>query len=156
VDSLPSIRVFLAERLNDGDESLAAKVLLAVSEAATNIILHGASSPGDSQTEDTCCETLCADEDEDEAQKKEIEYDGQSLRVELIRSRAWTAVRLAYGGVPFPWHLPPPAQDIETMPEGGFGRALMDKSADSVLHASGPEKLQLVCLFFESRDCEGL
>jgi sigma-B regulation protein RsbU (phosphoserine phosphatase) len=150
LNSLASIRTYLDRNLSGLDGDLVSRILLAVNEAATNVILHGATTSCESSDDEDCCETLSSDDEAADELREEASYDGQTLNVELIRAHSWLSVRIVYRGIPFAWHVPADAPDIDALPEGGFGRALMDKSADSVLYANGPEDLRLLCLVFET------
>ena len=151
VDSIALMRTYLIQKLSGLGAGQLDRVLLAVSEAATNIIRHGEAAAEIDSPDDF--ETLSSADDEVESSAPEAPYDSQNIQVELICSHSWMSVRLVYRGAPFAWHVPPRRPDIETMPEGGFGRTLMADSADSVLYASGQGDLQLICLVFETASC---
>jgi len=149
--SLGDIRAFFETQLIGTNDKSIDRILLAVSEAASNVIRHGIGLNPSSETKDAGTEDYL-DEDGPEEIDEKVFLDENSLRAEFVQSEGWSSVRLIYRGKPFAGHVPAIASDMETLPEGGFGRALMAKAADSVLYASGPQDLQLVCLFFEQAE----
>lgn len=146
--SLGAIRSFIEERLSDTGALIMDRVLLAVSEAASNVVRHGIDAEAESESASAQAEE-CLEEEGLQELDESMLFAENVIRTEIAAGAEWVAVRFIYRGKPFAWHVPPVAPDIETLPEGGFGRALMAKAADSVLYATGPDELQLVCLFFE-------
>ncbi len=157
IHSVGGIRAFVGEFFAGEVEEMASRALLAVSEAATNVIRHGLASCGDDDGSPSLfCEPCLPDEDGLMPDESDSSPADSRLRVDCLRAAEWLSVRIVYEGRAFAWHLPAEVPDIEDMPEGGFGRSLMETSADSVLYASGPNALNMVCLFFETATGAGL
>lgn len=157
--SVADIRGFVEAELADEAAELKARVSLAVSEASSNVVIHGVRSEDrNSGANDAAAPESAAclpGADGSEPEVSVSPYSGDQLRIECLRADEWVSVRMIYQGVPFAWHLPASEPDLETLPEGGFGRALMAKASDSVIYANGGG-LQMVCLFFDAGESAGL
>lgn len=153
LESLAAIRAFLSEELASDrkPEELTARVLLAASEAGSNAVRHGHQQSTASGTEEAARGAVQdAPDDIADLEAEAGIISDEALLVEYRSAPAWTAVRVVYRGVDFPWHRAAPAVGIDGFPSGGLGRAIIAQTSDSALLADGPGHLRAVCLVFDA------
>jgi sigma-B regulation protein RsbU (phosphoserine phosphatase) len=114
VSSLPRVRAFIETCFAENtDEELPAdmrlKILLAGTEAASNIITHG----------------IVPDRRE-----------ASGFYLEWGKAPDWIFLRFIYAGRPFVFTGPRPAPDIEKLQEHGYGIFIIEKFMDSVTYAN--------------------
>jgi sigma-B regulation protein RsbU (phosphoserine phosphatase) len=113
ISSLPKIRSFLEERLAESSDTeipvdMRLKILLAGTEAASNIIKHGIID----------------------------RQDSSGFYLEWGKAPDWIFLRFIYAGKSFVFSGPQPAPDIEKLQEHGYGIFIIEKFMDSVTYAN--------------------